>query len=302
MASSSRAESCRGVLFAIGAYVCWGLFPLYWKPLHHLPALEIMCHRVVWSALFLIGVLLVRRHWRWLIPVLRDVGKLRLFMLSSSALTLNWLIYIWAVNSGHVVESSLGYFINPLVNVLLGRVFLGERLTVAQKTAVGLACAGVAWLTVLQGNVPWIALSLALTFGLYGLLRKRAPLPSLEGLALETLLMLPLALAWLAWVGVRGGGAFAAGDVGIDALLVGAGVVTAVPLLLFAAGARRLKLATLGLVQYISPSLQLLLGVCLYHEPFSPGRAFGFALIWGGLVLYTGTSVRHFLRTRDSAA
>ncbi|WP_028535070.1 EamA family transporter RarD [Paludibacterium yongneupense] len=302
MAPTSRSESLRGVLFAIGAYICWGLFPLYWKPLHHLPALEIMCHRVVWSALFLFAVLSAKRHWRWLLPVARDAGKLKLFAFSSSALTLNWLIYIWAVNSGHVVESSLGYFINPLVNVLLGRIFLGERLLPVQGMAVGLACAGVAWLTLLQGGVPWIALSLAFTFGVYGLLRKRAPLPSLEGLALETLLMLPLALGCLAWIGFRGASAFGAGDPGIDILLIGAGVVTAVPLLLFAAGARRLKLATLGLVQYISPSLQLLLGVCLYREPFGAGRALGFIFIWCGLALYTGSSVRRFLRERDAAA
>ncbi|KIA80551.1 transporter [Chromobacterium piscinae] len=302
MSVSSSDGAGRGVLYTVGAFVCWGLFPLYWKPLHSVPALQILCHRIVWSALFVALVLSALRQWGDLREALRRPRQLGVFALSSTVLSLNWLIYIWAVNAGHVVEASLGYFINPLVNVLLGRLVLSERLSRPQKLAVGLAAAGVAWLTFSAGALPWIALSLAATFGLYGLLRKMAPLPSLPGLALETFLMSPLALAALLWFAWRGDGAF--GHLGWqgDLLLVGAGVVTAVPLLMFAAGARRLKLATVGVIQYIGPSIQLALGVLLYGEPFGPDRALGFALIWAALLLYSAVGLRGLWRGRRSPA
>lgn len=300
MSSSAHNETSRGVLYAVGAYCCWGLFPLYWKPLHHLPPLEILCHRIVWSAVFLLIVLGCKRHWGWLADIARQPGKVALFAASSFCLSLNWLLYIWAVNSGHIVESSLGYFINPLVNVLLGRLVLGERLGTLQKGAVALAAAGVLWMTVQLGTLPWIALGLAVSFGLYGLMRKQAPLPSLEGLALETFLMAPLALAALVLFEWRGQASFGHDGLTETLMLIGAGVVTAVPLLLFANGARRLTLATLGLIQYISPTLQLLLGVLLYHEAFDAARAVGFALIWAGLAVYTLTSVRTLMRRRTA--
>jgi chloramphenicol-sensitive protein RarD len=298
MRSQSNQEQASGVFYAIGAYLCWGLFPLYWKPLESIEPLQIICHRVLWSALFLLLVLSVRRHWSWLAAFRAAPGKLGIFCLSSTMLTANWLMYIWAVNAGHIVESSLGYFINPLVNVLLGRLFLGEQLGKMQKVAVLLAACGVMWMTLQLGAFPWISLGLALSFGVYGLLRKQAPLPSLEGLTLETLLMAPLALIVLAVFEFRGTGCF--GHIGwkLDTMLMGAGVITTVPLLLFAHGARRLKLATIGLIQYISPTLQLLLGVLLYHEAFDSARAVGFALIWAGLLVYTAGSVRSLLRAR----
>ncbi|OHX12253.1 transporter [Chromobacterium sphagni] len=301
MSAPSSAGDSRGVLYTLGAFICWGLFPLYWKPLHSVPALQILCHRIVWSALFVALVLTFLRQWGDLRAALRQPRQLAIFGLSSTVLSLNWLIYIWAVNAGHVVEASLGYFINPLVNVLLGRLFLAERLSRPQTLAVALAGAGVAWLTVSAGSLPWIALSLAATFGIYGLLRKKAPLASLPGLALETFLLSPLALAALLWFGWQGQGAFGQVGVGRDLLLMGAGVVTAVPLLMFAAGARRLKLATVGVIQYVGPSIQLALGVILYDEPFGSDRALGFALIWSALLLYSAVGLRALWRERRIA-
>ncbi|RMD00207.1 EamA family transporter RarD [Aquitalea palustris] len=300
--AQSRQDATRGVLFTFIAFVIWGLFPLYWKPLHHIPALQILCHRIVWSALFVAGILTVRHNWAWLGEAVRQPQKLAIFGLSSLMLSLNWLIYIWAVNAGHVVEASLGYFINPLFNVLLGRLFLAEKLTPIQRSAVLLAAAGVAWITWTSGTVPLIALSLAATFGLYGLLRKKAPLASLEGLALETFLMAPLALAALLWFQWQGQGAFLNEAISSDVLLVGAGVVTAVPLLLFAAGARRLKLATVGLIQYIGPTIQLALGVWLFGEPFDSAKLLGFCLIWLALLLYSAAGLLSMRQQKRSAA
>lgn len=297
--SNSHHETSRGVLYTIGAFFIWGLFPLYWKPLHQVPALQIMCHRVVWSALFVAMILLWQRNWAWLGNALREPRRVAIFALSSLLLSGNWLIYIWAVNAGHVVEASLGYFINPLVNVLLGRVFLSERLTRPQTIAVALAALGVSWITFHAGALPWIALSLAGTFGLYGLLRKKAPLPSLEGLALETFLLTPLALGLLLWFQWQGNGAFGQFGFDKDALLMGAGVVTAVPLLLFASGARRLKLATVGLIQYLAPSIVLALGVWLYGEPFDQAHAVGFTLIWLALALYSGHGLLSYWKERQ---
>lgn len=298
MRSSLQSEQSRGVLYAMGAYLCWGLFPLYWKPLESIAPLQILCHRVIWSALFLCVVLCYKRQWGWLAPFRRQPEKLAIFALSSTLLSCNWLLYIWAVNTGHIVESSLGYFMNPLVNVLLGRLVLGERLRPLQQAAVVLAALGVAWMTLQLGSLPWISLGLALTFGLYGLLRKQAPLPSLEGLALETFLMAPLALMALMWFEWTGVGRFGHESTTVNVMLLAAGVVTSVPLLLFTNGVRRLTLATIGLIQYISPTLQLLLGVLLYHEAFDATRAIGFGFIWAGLLLYTLTNVQSVLRAR----
>ncbi|NHR05243.1 EamA family transporter RarD [Chromobacterium haemolyticum] len=300
--NASTSESGRGVAFTVAAFICWGLFPLYWKPLHDVPALQILCHRIVWSALFVAAVLTVRNHWGWLPAAVREPRKLGIFALSSLLLSLNWLIYIWAVNAGHVVEGSLGYFINPLFNVLLGRLFLSERLSGLQNAALLLAAAGVAWITYSAGALPWIALSLAVTFGLYGLLRKKAPLASLEGLALETFLMTPLAAVALVWFEWQGQGAFGHGSAAQTSLLIGAGVVTAVPLLLFAAGARRLKLATVGVIQYIGPSIQLALGVLLFGEAFDSGRAIGFGLIWAALLLYSVAGLLQMWQGRRAVA
>ncbi|HUG21453.1 EamA family transporter RarD [Piscinibacter sp.] len=288
-----------GIASAALAYVCWGLFPLYFKQLAEVAALEVLAHRVVWSLLFLLVVLTVRRQWAWWRQALRQPKVLGAFAFSALLLSANWLTYIWAVTHGHVVDASLGYFITPLVNVLLGYTVLHERLRPLQWTAVALAGVGVLWLAVQGGELPWIALVLACTFGAYGLLRKTASLGALEGLALETMLLAPAAFALLGWGMLQGSGSFPSADSSTNALLIGIGPVTAIPLLLFAAGARRIPLSTLGLLQYLAPSIQFVLGIWLFHEAFTPTRFVGFCLIWLALAIY---SAEGWLRTRTPAA
>ena len=288
----------KGMLFAATAYIIWGLFPLYFKSLQSIAPSQILLHRMVWSLVFVLAVLAWRKQWSWLGEVMRQPKVLAGFMLSAMLLSTNWFIYIWAVNNGRIIDSSLGYFINPLVNVLLGYVLLGERLRGVQWLAVGLAACGVAWLTWISGHPPWIGLTLALTFGFYGLMRKTASLGPLEGLSLETLLLFPFALAALAWLTMHQQNAFLGAPAQSQWLLMAAGPITAIPLLLFAAGARQIPMATLGLLQYLGPSLQLALGVWLYNEPFSGDRLIGFAAIWSALVVYSGEGVWRAWRKR----
>ncbi|MFC5430116.1 EamA family transporter RarD [Paraburkholderia denitrificans] len=288
-----------GILYAFCAFVIWGLFPVYFKTLHQIPALEILAHRMAWSLLFVLAVLLVRHHWRWLGPVLRDRRLVGRFAASALLLSANWGTYIWAVNAGHIVEASLGYFINPLINVLFGYAFLHERLRPVQWTAVGIAAAGVAWLTWQNGALPWISFALALTFGGYGLLRKTAQLGALEGLVLETLLLFPVALIYLTMLGVSGASHFMHASRPLQLLLAAAGPVTAIPLLLFGAAARRIPLSTLGLIQYVTPTLQLLTGVLVYREPFGAVSAVGYGAIWVALALYSLEGVRRSVATRQ---
>jgi len=276
-----------GIVYAALAYLSWGLFPLYFRQVAAVPALEVVLHRTLWSLVFLLGLLAVRRQWAWMRELLRQPRVLGAFALSALLLAANWLTYVWAVNNGHVVDASLGYFILPLVNVALGFVFLHERPRTGQWLAVAVAAAGVVWLSVQVGHLPWIALVLALSFGFYGLLRKVAILGALEGLALETVLLAPLTVAVLGALAWQGQGALVQGDAATVGWLMLAGPVTAIPLLLFAAGARRIPMATLGILQYISPSLQLALGVWLFRESFDPDRLAGFALIWVALLLYS---------------
>ncbi|WP_153099601.1 EamA family transporter RarD [Paraburkholderia hayleyella] len=276
-----------GVIYAFLAFVIWGMFPVYFKALQQISALEMLAHRMVWSMLFLFVVLTWRQQWRWLGPVLRDRRLLARFTASALLLSTNWGIYIWAVNAGHIVEASLGYFINPLMNVLFGLGFLGERLRRVQWLAVAIAAAGVLWLTWQNGQPPWISFALALTFGGYGLLRKTAKLGALEGLTLETMLLFPVAVVYLALMAAQGESGFADASLGIKLLLVLAGPITAIPLLLFAAGARRIPLSMLGLIQYITPTLQLLLGVLIYHEAFGEVRLVGYGAIWVALAVYS---------------
>jgi chloramphenicol-sensitive protein RarD len=276
-----------GVVQAALAYVAWGLFPLYFHQVAAVSSMEIVLHRTVWSLVFVLLVLAAMRRFGALWPVLRQPRQLMLLLLSALLLSGNWLVYVWAVNHGHVIDASLGYFINPLVYVLLGFAFLHERLRPMQWGAVALAGLGVAWLTWQAGQLPWIALLLAGTFGLYGLMRKTAPLGALEGLAAETLLLAPLAVpALLLWT-LHGDSALAHADAATVGWLLAAGPVTAVPLLLFAAGARRIPLATLGLLQYIGPTLQMAIGIWVFREPFQAERLAGFVLIWAALALYS---------------
>jgi len=277
----------KGILYATGAYVVWGLLPLYWKALHDVPALEILAHRMVWCLGVVFLILAYQHHWSWLPGLLRSPRTVTTFVVSALLLTLNWFVYIWAVNQGRVVESSLGYFINPLVNVLLGVVFLRERLRMWQGVAIALALCGVLYLTVNYGSLPWIALTLAGSFGLYGLLRKTAPLNSLEGLTLETLLLFLPALAYLLFQETTGVSAFGHAGLLTTLLLAFSGAATALPLLLFAAGARSITMTTLGILQYIAPTLQFLLGVLVYHEPLTRARLAGYCLIWLALAVYT---------------
>jgi chloramphenicol-sensitive protein RarD len=275
-----------GILSAALAFLCWGLFPLYFHAIGEVPPMQILAHRMLWSLLFLLIVLAVRRQWAWL-GLLRQPRVLGSFIASALLLSVNWLIYIWAVNSGHVIEASLGYFINPLVNISLGYLLLKERLRPAQWMAIAVAALGVAWLTWQAGTVPWIALALAFSFGGYGLLRKTAALGPLEGLSFETMVLFPLAAAYVVWLTVHGENAFINTGSNITrALLMAAGPITAIPLLLFASGARQIPLSVLGLLQYLSPTLQFLLGVWIFHEAFSADRLVGFALIWLALALF----------------
>lgn len=276
-----------GLVYAALAYTAWGLLPIFFKQLASVSAFEVVMHRTVWSLVFLLMVLAYRRHWAWLGAVLRSPRLLGAFTLSALLLAVNWCTYIWAVQNAHVLDASLGYFILPLVSVALGYSFLNERPRSGQWVALAVAAAGVVWLTLQAGRVPWVALVLAGTFGFYGLLRKIGALGALEGLTLETLLLSPMAVGALAYWASQGQGAFLHADRGVLAWLLLAGPLTAVPLLLFAGAARRVSMATMGILQYISPTLQLLVGVWLYGEPFEGPRVLGFGLIWGALVLYS---------------
>ena len=285
-------HSSAGVVYATLAFLWWGLFPLYFRIVTTLPVAQILAHRVVWCLVFLAMVLTGRRQWGWLRQVLRQPRVLAAFGASALLIGANWLAYIWAVNHGHVLEASLGYFITPMVNVLLGVTLLHERLRRAQWLALVIASAGVLWLTVQAGRPPWIALSIAISFGGYGLLRKIAVLGALEGLTLETMLLAPLALLVLGIVTLDGSASFPAPDALSNLWMMALGPITAVPLLLFAAAARRLSMATLGIVQYLGPSIQFGLGVWVFNEPFSAARLVGFSGIWLALLVYTLDGLR----------
>ena len=280
-------ESTKGTISTITAVFFWGIFPIYWKALQHVSSTQILAHRVVWSLAFLLVLLSVQRRWNEVKNVIGFYPNVSIFLVTSFLLCCNWLIYIWAVNSNQIVETSLGYFINPLVNICMGVVFLRERLYRPQFISVLLAFVGVLFFTLQYGRLPWIAFSLALTFGTYGLLRKTAKAGSMVGLLLDTGFLAPISLFYLLFLAAHGSGAFVSIDLKTDVLLIGAGVVTAVPLLLFAYGARRIQYSTVGFLQYITPTGQLLVGVFLYKEQFTRAHAVAFGLVWVGLLLYS---------------
>jgi len=292
MQSKTHSAARRGALAATVSFLVWGIVPLYWKQMEAIGAFELIAHRIVWSLLFLLGIVAWQRSFKALRPAFTQWDVFASALLSSLLLAVNWTLYVWAVNSGHVIESSLGYFLTPLCNVALGRTFLHERLRVLQWTAVAFAGVGVVLLLLLfhAGQGPWIALSLAVTWSLYGFLKKRSALGAVPGLTFETLALLPVAAAFLLWQAHLGVGALGSAGPGLHALIVGSGVVTTIPLLLFAYGARRLRLATLGVLQYIAPTVQFLLGLLVYHEPFDAASLQACSLIWCGLVLYTADS------------
>ncbi len=284
----------QGVLFGIAAYFIWGLFPLYWPLLRPAGAVEILAHRITWSLAFMVVLMVRLRSLDWL----RTIGRRRFGLLAVAAalVSVNWGIYIWSVNHDHVVETALGYFINPLVSVMLGVVFLGERLRRLQWIAVGIAGGAVVVLTIDYGRLPWIAFGLAATFGLYGFVKKKAAVPALPSLSVETGLLFLPALGYLLFLEGDGTATFTHASLGKDALLVAGGVVTAVPLLCFAAAANRIPLTMIGLLQYIAPGLQFLCGVLAFHEPMPASRWIGFALVWTGLAVFTLESAFHHRR------
>ena len=292
-------SSYRGYLYALIAFGTWGVLPVYWKQLQTLPLFEVLAHRLIWSAVTMIIAIAVLKDLSWLHKLRRSPRILLLVFAAALLTAANWIAYFWAVNTGHVAKISLGYFINPLLSVLLGRLFLGERLRGGQKIAVSIAVAGVVYLTVSLGELPWIALSLAGTFGFYGLIRKKIDLSGMQCFCLEMTLLLVPALLLLLYTGQQGPAAWpAAAWPRIGLLLLGAGIVSAIPLVSFGAAARLIPLSSLGLMQYLAPSTQFLLGVILYKEPFTSAELVGYAFIWTALILYSLEGLRH---TRSSS-
>lgn len=276
----------KGIWYAIGGYAWWGLFPIYWRWLRQVAAIELISHRIIWSCVILWGIVLVTRQWKTFRQAAFAPRVLLIYSIAALVLTINWFVYVWSVNAGFIVESSLGYFINPLVSVLLGVVLLRERLRPLQWLPIGLALLGVIYLTMAYGALPWIALTLAGTFGAYGLVKKVAPLNSLHGLTLETSIVLVPALAYLIFAEATSQGAFLHDGMLADGLMMGAGVVTTVPLLLFASAMRHIPLSLVGVLQYITPTLQFLLGVLVYGESFTPTQFIGFGIIWFALIIF----------------
>ncbi len=284
----------KGILYGIGAYVAWGFFPIYWKMLHHVPAIQLIGHRIIWSFLLLIVVILFTKQWTDFRKTV-NAKVLRIYTLAALLIGVNWFLYVWAVNANFIVETSLGYFINPLLSVLMGVIFFKERLRFAQWIPVLLAAIGVTYLTFVYGRLPYIALSLALSFGLYGLVKKLSPLGSLYGLTIETGILFIPAFGYLIFMQVNNAAAFLKTGITSDLLMIGAGLVTTVPLLMFASAARSIPLWVVGLLQYIAPTLQFLIGVFIYKEPFSHNQLIGFGIVWAALLVFL---VENYLANR----
>jgi len=287
-----------GFWSGVAAYTIWGLVPLYWKLLKHVTAIQVLGHRIVWSlAVLLILVAVMRRGGRRPRSGRATLGAVSgrvvgLYAIAAALIAANWFLYIYAVNAGFIVETSLGYYITPLVNVLFGVVVFHERMRPAQWVAIAIAAVGVVQLTFAYGALPWIAFGLAASFGSYGLAKKKAPLDPVEGLMLETAILAPVAILFLVMLHRSGEGAFLRTGATSDALMIGGGLVTTVPLLLFAAAVRTVPLSVIGILQYIGPTLQFLLGVFVYHEPFSRRQLIGFSIVWAALAIYAGDSLR----------
>ncbi|NNM76869.1 EamA family transporter RarD [Sphingomonas sp. ID1715] len=292
---SSAAEAKKGVAFGLSAYLLWGFLPVYFKLLGDVLPTEVVAQRILWSVVLLAGLIAVSRRGPQLLAALRNPRALKLLAASAVLIGINWLVYIWAIGARHVLETSLGYFLNPLVNVVMGVVLLKERLTRAQGVAVALAATGVAVLAAGAASGLWISLVLALSFATYGLIRKVAPVDSLEGLTIETVLLAPLSAAYLVWLSSTGELSFGTGR-DVSLLLALGGLVTATPLLLFAAGARRLPYSTMGLLQYIAPTIQFLLAVLAFGEPLTTAHLICFSFIWAGLAVYALDGLRRAAR------
>ncbi|MFI0090167.1 EamA family transporter RarD [Streptomyces bobili] len=299
--TSKGGEGRIGLLNGFAAYGMWGLVPLFWPLLKPAGAAEILAHRMVWSLAFVAVALIVIRRWQWAGELLRQPRRLALVTVAAAVITVNWGVYIWAVNSGHVVEASLGYFINPLVTIAIGVLLLKERLRPVQWVAVGIGLAAVLVLTIGYGRPPWISLCLAFSFAIYGLVKKKVNLGGVESLAAETAIQFLPALAYLLWLAGHGGSTFTGEGLGHSALLASTGIVTALPLVCFGAAAIRVPLSTLGLLQYMAPVFQFLLGILYFGEAMPPERWAGFALVWLALVLLTGDAWRSSVRTARTA-
>jgi len=300
--SASTPIDRRGLAVAAGAFVLWGVVPLYWHMLKAVPSLQIIAHRIFWGGLMVFAWLAWQQGAGWLRATLARPRMAWMLGLSAVLIGFNWGLYIWAVNAGHVVETSLGYFINPLINVVFGVVLLRERLRALQWTAIGVAALGVLWLTFNYGHPPWIALGLAVSFALYGLIRKIAVIDAVPGLGVESAYLFLPALAVIAWGETHGGGGFFDGwGLWLDVLLIVGGAITALPLIGFAYGVRRIPLSVIGLLQYIAPTLQLLIGVLVFGEAFGPERAIGFGAIWLALALYVGEGLVNSRRNAAAA-
>ncbi len=295
------AEAKKGVAYGLSAYLLWGFLPVYFKLLSEVLPTEVVAQRILWSVVLLLGLILAARRWTQLRVAFANPKPLKLLAASAILIGVNWLIYIWAINANHVLEGSLGYFLNPLVNVVMGVLILKERLTRAQAMAVGLAAVGVAVLAIGAASGLWISLALALSFATYGLIRKVAPVDSLEGLTIETVLLAPLAAGYLLWLSSTTGSARFGSEFDLSVLLALAGVVTATPLLLFAAAARRLQYSTLGLLQYIAPTIQFLLAVLVFGEPLTTAHLICFAFIWSGLAVYAVDGLRRASQSVSAA-
>ncbi|WP_373949193.1 EamA family transporter RarD [Vibrio pomeroyi] len=293
MTQEQQQRTRQGILLAVGAYTMWGIAPIYFKSLSEVSPFEILSHRVVWSFFLLAFLLHVSRSWRKVRDTLTSKPKMLYLVATSILVGANWLIFIWAVNSNHMLDASLGYYINPLINVLLGMFFLGERLRKLQWFAVALAAIGVIIQLIAFGSVPVVAIALAFSFGFYGLLRKKVSLEAQTGLFIETLVMLPIAATYLLFIADSPTSDFSMNPMQLNLLLIAAGVITTVPLLCFTGAATRLKLSTLGFFQYIGPSLMFLLAVLIYGEAFTSDKAITFAFIWGALVIFSFDGLRH---------
>ncbi|WP_431786403.1 EamA family transporter RarD [Vibrio harveyi] len=301
MTPEEQQRSRQGVLLAIGAYTMWGIAPIYFKSIAEVSPLEILSHRVIWSFFLLAALLHFGRHWRSVRDIIKNKTKM-MFLVSTAILVgANWLIFIWAVNSNHMLDASLGYYINPLINVLLGMVFLGERLRKLQWFAVVLAACGVLVQLIVFGSVPVVAIALAMSFGFYGLLRKKVSVEAQTGLFIETLVMLPAAAIYLLFIASSPTSNMLDNPMQLNTLLIAAGVITTLPLLCFTGAATRLKLSTLGFFQYIGPSLMFLLAVLIYGEPFTSDKAITFAFIWGALVVFSFDGLRNNRKSRKAA-
>ncbi len=301
MTPEEQQRSRQGVLLAIGAYTMWGIAPIYFKSIAEVSPLEILSHRVIWSFFLLAALLHFGRHWRSVRDIIKNKTKM-MFLVSTAILVgANWLIFIWAVNSNHMLDASLGYYINPLINVLLGMVFLGERLRKLQWFAVVLAACGVLVQLIVFGSVPVVAIALAMSFGFYGLLRKKVSVEAQTGLFIETLVMLPAAAIYLLFIASSPTSNMLDNPMQLNTLLIAAGVITTLPLLCFTGAATRLKLSTLGFFQYIGPSLMFLLAVLIYGEPFTSDKAITFAFIWGALVVFSFDGLRKNRKSRKAA-